>query len=158
MELSGSHIFPAPQAAVWQVLTDPDTLRRCLPGCQAFDPLPDGGHAVTMTIGLAAIKGTYSGTVHMENARPPNSYTLRVGAKGSAGFVDGHGDFTLAPHGEGDAQTRLQFTGTAQVGGKIAGVGQRLIQAGAQMVAGQFFKAMEKEVVRYTQENAEATQ
>jgi carbon monoxide dehydrogenase subunit G len=67
---------------------------------------------------------------------------------GAAGFVDGRGDFHLAPTGADNAQTLLTYTGDAQVGGKIAGVGQRLIKAGAQMIAGQFFKALEKELVR----------
>jgi carbon monoxide dehydrogenase subunit G len=153
MELSGSHTFDAPQPAVWRVLTDPDTLRRTLPGCQQFDLQPDGGYQITMTIGIAAIKGTYTGTVHMLNEQPPTSYTLRVAAKGAAGFVNGQGDFILAPHGATQEQTRLTYTGHAQVGGKIAGVGQRLLQAGAQMVAGQFFKALEKEVIRRESES-----
>jgi carbon monoxide dehydrogenase subunit G len=156
MELSGAHTFPAPQAVMWQVLTDPAVLRRCLPGCQAFDLQPDGGYQVVMTIGIAAIKGTYSGTVHMENVQPPDSYRLRVSAKGAAGFVSGHGDFHLAPDDKNPAHTRLTYTGHAQVGGKIAGVGQRLIGAGAQMVIGQFFKAMEKEAAQH-QSNPAAT-
>lgn len=149
MELSGSHTFPAPQAVMWQVLTDPAVLHRCLPGCQVFDPQPDGGYQVVMSIGIAAIKGTYSGTVHMENEQPPDSYTLKVSAKGAAGFVSGHGDFILAPADADPAHTRLTYTGQAQVGGKIAGVGQRLLGAGSQMVIGQFFKAMEKEAAQY---------
>lgn len=152
MELSGSHTFDAPQQAVWHVLTDPETLRRSLPGCQKFEPQPDGSYQVTMSIGIAAIKGTYSGTVQMVDERPPDSYGLKVSAKGGVGFVDGRGDFTLAPAGEDDSKTLLKYTGQAQVGGKIAGVGQRLLQSGANLVIGQFFKAMEKEVVRYQNE------
>lgn len=148
MELTGSHTFPASQARVWQVLTDPDTLRRCLPGCQQFDAQPDGSYQVTMSLGIAAIKGTYSGSVQMLDEQPPDSYTLKVAAKGAAGFVDGRGDFRLGPSGTDGGETRVSYTGQAQVGGKIASVGQRLLQAGAQMVAGQFFKALAKEVAR----------
>ena len=146
MELSGSHTFDAPRGVVWGVLTDPAVLRRALPGCQKFEPRPDGSYEVTMTIGIAAIKGTYTGTVHLLDEVPPDSYTLKVAAKGAVGFVDGQGDFTLAPAGPAEAQTLVRYTGTAQVGGKIAGVGQRLLQAGAQMIAGQFFKALDKEL------------
>jgi len=146
MELSGSHTFAAPRPVVWQVLTDPETLRRTLPGCQKFEPNPDGSYAVTMTIGIAAIKGTYTGTVHLLDEQPPDSYTLKVAAKGGVGFVDGQGHFTLEPTGDGDAQTLVRYTGTAQVGGKIAGVGQRLLKAGAEMIANQFFKALDKEL------------
>src|SRR3954451_1899995 len=146
MDLSGSHTFDAPQQVVWDVLTDPETLRRTLPGCRQFDVQPDGSYNITLNIGIAAIKGTYAGTVQMINERPPNSYSLKLSAKGGVGFVDGQGDFTLTPTGEDNRQTLLGYTGHAQAGGKIAGVGQRLIQAGANLVIGQFFKALDKEV------------
>jgi uncharacterized protein len=144
MELSGKHTFDAPQAVMWRVLTDPATLQRCLPGCQRFELQPDGAYAITLTIGIAAIKGTYTGTVRLLNEQEPDSYTLKMSAKGGVGFVDGHGDFKLAP--DGDDKTLLTYTGEAHVGGKIAGLGQRVVHAGANLVIGQFFRAMEKEV------------
>jgi uncharacterized protein len=146
MELSGSRTFDAPREVVWRVLTDPATLQRTLPGCQKFELQPDGSYQVTMSIGIAAIKGTYSGKVRMLNERPPESYRLQLAARGAVGFVDGHGDFTLTPTGANSEQTLLNYTGKAQVGGKIAGVGQRLLSAGANLVIGQFFKALDKEV------------
>jgi len=152
MELSGSHTFAAPRPVVWQVLTDPETLRRTLPGCQTFEPQPDGSYQVTMTIGIAAIKGTYTGTVHLQDERPPDSYILKVAAKGGVGFVDGKGNFSLEPAGDADQQTLVRYSGTAQVGGKIASVGQRLIKAGAEMIANQFFKALDKELPTRPQE------
>jgi carbon monoxide dehydrogenase subunit G len=146
MELSGSHTFDAPREVVWRVLTDPETLRRTLPGCQKFEPMSDGGYAITMTVGIAAIKGTYTGSVYMLNERPPEFYTLKVSARGGVGFIDGQGDFTLAPASENNEKTLLTYTGQAQAGGKIAGVGQRLLHAGANLIVGQFFKALDKEV------------
>ena len=146
MELSGSHTFKASQQAVWEVLTDPDTLQRTLPGCQRFDPQDDGSYAVTLSIGIASIKGTYTGTVQLLNEDPPNSYSLKVSAKGGVGFIDGQGDFVLTPTGDNDRQTKLDYTGKAQVGGKIAGVGQRLLHAGANLIIGQFFRAVDREV------------
>jgi carbon monoxide dehydrogenase subunit G len=145
MELSGSHTFDAPQLVVWRVLTDPETLRRTLPGCQKFEPQGDGSSAITMSIGIAAIKGTYTGTVQLLNERPPDSYSLKVSARGGVGFIDGQGDFVLMPI-EREGKTLLKYTGQAQVGGKIAGVGQRLLHAGANLIINQFFKALEKEV------------
>jgi carbon monoxide dehydrogenase subunit G len=97
-----------------------------------------------MSIGIAAIKGTYSGKVHLLDEKPPESYTLKMSARGAVGFVDGQGQFVLAPDA-GDG-THLHYTGQANVGGKIAGVGQRLLHAGANLVIGQFFKALDKEV------------
>ena len=144
MELSGSHEFKAPREVVYRVLTDPETLRRTLPGCQKFEKQDDGSYLVTMSIGIAAIKGTYSGKVQLLDEKPPESYTLKMSARGAVGFVDGQGQFTLAPEENND--THLHYTGQANVGGKIAGVGQRLLHAGANLVIGQFFKALDKEV------------
>jgi carbon monoxide dehydrogenase subunit G len=148
MELSGSHTFDAPQTAVWHVLTDPESLRRNLPGCQKFEPQGDGAFDVVLSIGIASIKGTYTGTVHLLNEKPPDSYTLAMSARGGVGFVEGEGHFNLSPADGNAEKTLLNYTGTAQVGGKIAGVGQRLLNAGANLVIGQFFRAMEKEVKR----------
>lgn len=148
MEISGNHTFDAPQELVYKVLTDPETLRRTLPGCQKFEALGDGKYAITLSIGIAAVKGTYTGTVELLNELPPNSYTLKMSAKGGVGFVDGQGDFQLAEHEKDDNKTYLTYKGEAHVGGKVAGLGQRLIQAGANLVIGQFFRALDKEVQR----------
>ena len=146
MELSGTHTIKAPQALVWKVLTDPETLRRTLPGCQRFEAQEDGSFNITMSIGIAAIKGTYTGTVRLLNEKPPDSYSLKVAAKGGVGFIDGQGDFVLSPAEGNSEHTKLSYTGQAQVGGKIAGVGQRLLHGGANLVIGQFFRALDKEV------------
>ena len=146
MELSGTHTIKAPQALVWKVLTDPETLRRTLPGCQRFEAQEDGSFNITMSIGIAAIKGTYTGTVRLLNEMPPDSYSLKVAAKGGVGFIDGQGDFVLSPAEDNPDHTKLSYTGQAQVGGKIAGVGQRLLHGGANLVIGQFFRALDKEV------------
>lgn len=148
MELSGTHNIKAPQALVWKVLTDPETLRRTLPGCQRFESQEDGSYNITMSIGIAAIKGTYTGTVRLLNEKPPDSYSLKVSAKGGVGFIDGQGDFVLTPAEDNGDHTKLSYTGQAQVGGKIAGVGQRLLQGGANLVIGQFFRALDKEVAQ----------
>lgn len=148
MELSGTHTIKAPQAHVWKVITDPETLRRTLPGCQKFEPQDDGSYNITMSIGIAAIKGTYTGTVRLLNEKPPDSYSLKVSAKGGVGFIDGQGDFVLSPADDNSDHTKVSYTGQAQVGGKIAGVGQRLLQGGANLVIGQFFRALDKEVAQ----------
>jgi carbon monoxide dehydrogenase subunit G len=146
MELSGKHTFEAPQDTVYRVLTDPESLRRTLPGCQKFEAQEDGSYAITLTIGIAAIKGTYTGTVHLLNEDPPDSYTLKMSAKGGVGFVDGQGDFQLAPDEKDPQKTFLTYKGEAHVGGKVAGLGQRVVGAGANLIIGQFFRALEKEV------------
>ncbi len=146
MELSGSHTFDAPQQTVWQVITNPDTLRKCLPGCEEFDLQEDGSYKITMTLGIGAIKGTYTGMVQMLNEQPYDSYDLKVSAKGGVGFVDGKGTFALAPSEKDAEKTVVKYTGEANAGGKIAGLGQRVIKSAAQFVAGKFFKELDKEV------------
>jgi uncharacterized protein len=148
MELSGKHTFDARRETVYRVLTDPQTLQRTLPGCQKLDLQEDGSYAVTLSIGIAAIKGTYTGTVQMLNESPPDSYTLKMSAKGGVGFVNGQGDFHLAPHEKDPEKTFLTYKGEAHVGGKVAGLGQRVVHAGANLIIGQFFRALEKEVKR----------
>ncbi|MGA7732861.1 MAG: carbon monoxide dehydrogenase subunit G [Chloroflexia bacterium] len=148
MEIAGKHTFDAPREMVYRVLTDPETLRRTLPGCQKFDEQEDGSYAITLSIGIAAIKGTYTGTVRMLNENPPESYTLKMSAKGGVGFVDGQGDFQLAPEEKDPEKTLLTYKGEAHVGGKVAGLGQRVLGAGANLIIGQFFRALEKEVKR----------
>src|SRR4051794_28335713 len=109
MEVSGHHTFHASQQRVWEVLTDPATLRETLPGCQRFEPREDGSYDVTMNIGIAAVKGTYTGKVRLADAVPPDSYTLEVEARGSAGFVKGTGHFVLAPVDGQPDQTRVEY-------------------------------------------------
>jgi carbon monoxide dehydrogenase subunit G len=151
MYLSGSHIFEAPQEMVYRVLTDPETLGRTLPGCQKFEDLGEGKFAITLSIGIGPVKGIYNGTVELLNESPPWSYTLRMSAKGGVGFVDGEGDFELATYDESPGKTYLTYKGEAHVGGKVAGLGQRLVEAGANLVIGQFFRALDKEVQRQEQ-------
>lgn len=148
MEISGSHSFNAPQQLVWNVLTDPDTLQKCLPGCELFELQGNGSYKIIMTLGIGAIKGTYNGVVQMLNEHPYDSYDLQVSAKGGVGFVDGRGTFVLAPDEKDGQKTTVRYRGEANAGGKIAGLGQRVIKSAAQFVAGQFFKALDKEVMK----------
>ena len=128
------------------MLTDPDILRTALPGCQKFESTGDGNYAITMLVGIGPVKGTYTGKVRLADANPLDSYTLEVEARGTAGFMSGKGRFTLAPSEDDPSQTEVHYTGDAQVGGPVAGVGQRLVKAGAGLIIGQFFRSMDKKV------------
>ena len=128
------------------MLIDPDVLRQTLPGCKSFEPTGDGNYDVTLSVGIGAVKGTYTGRVRLADAKPPDSYTLEVDARGAAGFIKGKGHFALSPEEGQPGHTRVRYTGDAQVGGPVAGVGQRLLKAGAGLVINQFFKAMDKKV------------
>jgi carbon monoxide dehydrogenase subunit G len=116
-----------------------------LPGVKDFKQTGDDAYEAAMSIGVGAVKGTYNGKVQVRDKNEPNSYRLVVEGTGRPGFLKGDGLIELEDKGE---TTQVHYHGQAQVGGMIAGVGQRLISASANMVIGQFFKAMERQLGR----------
>lgn len=144
MQLAGQFTLAAARRVVYEKLLDPQTLARALPGCEALKPHPDGGFRAEMKIGIAAVRGNYRGRVEILDAKPPESFRLRVDGQGPGGFVKGEGTLRLEEAGE--EETLVNYSGEAQVGGTIAGVGQRLLQAAARQVIDQFFEAFAKQL------------
>src|SRR5476651_545107 len=124
MEISGSYTFNAPPDRVWALLMDPVVLASCIPGCDRFEPDGVDRYNVTLTVGLAAITGTYNGTVVLTDMMPNSSYGLVVEGQGRPGFVKGSSAIVLRAEG---AVTAVDVSATVQTGGPIARVGQRLI-------------------------------
>jgi carbon monoxide dehydrogenase subunit G len=145
MDVSGSHTFAAPRERVWNVLLDPDSLRASLPSAKEFRQVAPDDYEATMSVGIGAIKGTYAGKVQVHDKEPPAHYRLLVEGSGRPGFIKGDGLIELEEQGE---KTLVRYHGQAQVGGMIAGVGQRLLQATAQFLISQFFKSMERQLGR----------
>jgi len=139
MDLSGEHTFAAPREQVWKLLLDPETLRSCLPGCERLEPVGEDEYEATMKIGVAAIRGTYQGRVKISDKQEPSSYRMSVDGKGGAGQVSGEGSLELVEEGD---QTRVIYSGTANVRGTLARVGARVMQPAAKMVVGQFFNCL----------------
>lgn len=144
MKIEGSHKLHAPRDRVYQSLIDPDVLQRCIPGCESLEKTAEDTYAATIRAGVGAIKGTFTATVRLEDMRPPDHYRIVVEGKGAPGFIKGSGDFDLEKDSEG---TLIKYTGDLQVGGMIASVGQRMIEATAKMLAGKFFTNLEEQVV-----------
>lgn len=142
MKLEGTHQLYASRARVYQSLVDPQVLQRCIPGCERLERTGDNTYAATIRAGVGSIKGVFNGNVRLEDMRPPEHYRLVVDGKGAPGFLKGSGDLDLA---EQDEATVIKYVGEIQVGGTIAGVGQRMIQGTAKMMASQFFTALEAE-------------
>ena len=140
MQVKGTATLSAPRGKVWATLMDGEALRGCLPGVQRFEPVGDSQWEATMTVGLAGIKGTYSGKVGITDRQPETSYRLNVEGQGSGNRVRGSGLITLedAPNGG----TLVSYDGDAQIAGVLAAVGQRLFQPAARMLADQFFNCM----------------
>ena len=144
MKLTGSYTFDAPPDRVWALLLSPDTLKSCVPGCEKLEPTGEDAYTATMKVGVAAIRGTYNGKVRITDKNEPNSYTLNVEGSGGPGFVRGEAKITLTP--EGEAKTKVGVDADGQVGGTVAGVGQRMLGGVAKMLMDQFFNCMRKQL------------
>ena len=140
MEVSGSYTFAATPDAVWAMLTDPDVIAGCLPGCNGLEPLGDDRYRAAMTLALAAVSGNFSGTVSMLDKRPPQSYRLVVDGSGKTGFVRGDATVTLTADGAG---TIVSVAGRGDVGGLLARVGQRLLGSASKMMMDRFFVCLQ---------------
>ena len=139
MELKGEYRVPAAREHVWAMLNDPTVLRECIPGCESLEGTPTEGFAARVTTRVGPVKATFNGQVTLSNVKPPESYTISGEGKGGvAGFAKGGADVHLAPDGDG---TILTYTVNAQVGGKLAQLGSRLIDSTAKKLADQFFSS-----------------
>ncbi|WP_181706258.1 SRPBCC family protein [Chthonobacter rhizosphaerae] len=143
MDMTGEYRIPAPRQAVWEALNDPDMLKACIPGCESLEKTGDEMVA-TVVAKIGPVKAKFSGKVRLENLNPPTSYSIvGEGSGGVAGFAKGGADVSLADDG---ADTVLSYTAKAQVGGKLAQLGSRLIDGTAKMMADQFFSAFSAKV------------
>jgi carbon monoxide dehydrogenase subunit G len=139
MELKGEYRIPAPRERVWAMLNDPNVLRECIPGCESLDGSPAEGFAARVTTKVGPVKATFNGHVTLSNVKPPESYTISGEGKGGvAGFAKGGADVHLAEDGAG---TLLTYAVNAQVGGKLAQLGSRLIDSTSKKLADQFFSS-----------------
>ncbi len=143
MKLEGTYTYNAAQENVWEVLTNPKYLAKAIPGCEKLEEIAPGKYDATLKIGIAAVKGTYKGMAEVADPQPPQKFRLVVEGGGSPGFVKGEALIELSHQNQ---STIVSYQGEGQVGGLIAGVGQRLISGIAKMMLGQFFKQVGKEL------------
>jgi carbon monoxide dehydrogenase subunit G len=144
MEMSGEYRIAAPRATVWAALNDPEILKASIPGCQELDKRSDTEMAAKVVTKIGPVKATFNGEVTLSNINPPSGYTITGEGKGGvAGFAKGGADVSLAEDGDG---TILRYTARAQVGGKLAQLGARLIDATAKQMADEFFGAFAAKV------------
>ena len=143
MDIFGSYTFDVSADRVWDLLMDPAALSSCIPGCTRFEPDGEDRYAVTLTVALAAITGTYNGTVNLTDKTLHTSYRLVMEGQGRAGFVKGSSVISLRPAG---ASTAVDVSGAVHTGGPIARVGQRLIGSVAKMMLDRFFECLKSKL------------
>jgi carbon monoxide dehydrogenase subunit G len=141
MKIEGTYTFNAPQQKVWDTFNSVQHLQETLPGCEKLEETEPGKYDVYLKIGISAVKGKYKGKFEIADPQPPNSYKLIGQGKGLPGYVKGEAVISFAPDGE---NTILTYDGDVQVGGLLAGIGQRMIGGISKMMLEQFFKSMEK--------------
>lgn len=138
MDMQGSERIEAPVETVWRALNDPEILRRSIPGCESLEKTSDTQMTAKVVLKIGPIKAKFEGAVELQNLNPPHSYTIAGEGKGGlAGFAKGGADVTLTA--EEDGATLLSYAVRAEVGGKIAQLGSRLIESTSKKLAGEFF-------------------
>jgi len=139
MELTNTRTVPAPVATVWTALNDPQTLKGCVPGCETIEADGENAYRVAMAAKIGPVSAKFAGRLQLADIDPPHGYTLTFdGQGGAAGFAKGEAKVALAP-AENGAATALSYTVKAQVGGKIAQIGSRLVDGAAAKLADDFF-------------------
>jgi uncharacterized protein len=144
MKIDGEQILSAPRERVWELFNSPQRLSRLIPGCEQLQSLAPDEFAGTIHVGIASVKGVYSGKLKLEDKRAPEHYRMAVDGKGKQGFVRGAG--TLDLEARGSAATAVRYSGEVQVGGALMQVGQRILDSAAKMMLGQFFAAAEADL------------
>lgn len=144
MEITGEYRIPAPQERVWQALNDPQVLKACIAGCQQLERIADNEFAAIVSTKVGPVSATFRGSVNLSELEPPNGYTLvGQGQGGAAGFARMKARVGLKPDA-GD--TVLSYAAQAEIGGKLASVGSRLVQSVARKNADDFFSAFARQL------------
>ena len=141
MKINGTASLNAPRDRVWAALNDPAVLVRTIPGCEQLEALGDDRYRMTVTAGVASIKGTYLGEVALTDPTPPDAFTLKASGSGAPGTVQADVRVTLDDADGGG--TLLSYAANAVVGGAVGGVGQRVLAGVAKKTASEFFRAVD---------------
>ena len=146
MEMQASRELAVTQQQAWDALNDPEVLKACIQGCDRFEASGEGRYAVGMAVKIGPVSAKFAGSIVLSDVQPPESYTLSFEGKGGpAGFGKGNAQVRLTPTATG---CTLNYAVKAQVGGKVAQVGQRLIDGAAKLLADDFFRRFDEEMQR----------
>ena len=142
MKVAGQAVLHASPQAAWDALLDPAVLVRTVPGCERLEATGEHMYAMTITAGVASIKGTYTGTVELRDLDAPRALVMDAAGSGAPGTVNTSVDVRLEEDGNGT--TRVSYDADAVVGGMLGGVGQRMLASASRRMAGEFFDAIDR--------------
>lgn len=153
MEMSDEQVLPARRETVWEMLNDPSVLRECIPGCESLEATEQNVFTATIQVKVGPVRARFSGAVELTDLNPPESYALTGEGKGGiAGFANGRADIKLDEHPEG---TLLTYKVQVQIGGKLAQLGNRMIDSTSRKLAAQFFECFAEKAAASGQAKAE---
>ena len=144
LELKGEYALQTGQAELWRLLNDPDVLAKIIPGCNTVRALGPDRYEMGLKLQVGSVSGEYMGSVAISDKQEPAHYVLEIEGQGSIGIMKGSAAFDLEAQGEDSSV--LRYAGSAEVGGVVAGVGQRVLSGVSKFLAGRFFKALEKHI------------
>lgn len=139
LQLEGEYLFDAPLQTVWDGLMDPEVLAATMPGCEKLELIAENTYEGALNIRIGPVQGKFQGKIELKNIDPPNSYSLLVNGQGAQGFVKANAEVRLTPEGD---KTRMSYRSDAQVGGRVAGVGQRLLDSSAKAIIKQSLSSL----------------
>jgi len=142
LEIAGSETIPASVDALWDALNDPAVLTRCIPGCRSMTEIGSDAYKVDMQLRVAAVGGSFEGEISLHDKQAPKVCGIKVSGAGSLGHGNGTARFEIEPDGE---VSKLTYKGTGEIGGLVAGVGQRILSSVSKHLIGRFFTALRKE-------------
>jgi carbon monoxide dehydrogenase subunit G len=143
MDIGGEEKFEVPIETLWTALNDPAVLRQCIPGCKDMIDDGDDHFRLVLNLKVAAVGGSFEGKISLSDKEPPSQCKVAVWGSGSLGHGEGAATFTLTPQ---DSGTAMAYAGEGEIGGLVAGVGQRILKGVAKHLIGQFFKALHTQV------------
>lgn len=143
LDIGGSEIVQAPVEALWIALNDPIVLTRCIPGCKRMTEISPDTYKVEMQLRVAAVGGSFEGEISLSDKTPPQTCSIKVSGAGTLGHGNGTARFEIAP--EGPNASKLTYQGVGEIGGLVAGVGQRILSSVSKHLVGRFFTSLRKE-------------
>jgi carbon monoxide dehydrogenase subunit G len=143
VRIEGSYVFDAPQDLVWEMSLDPDVLAHVMAGCEKLEQIGDDEYQGTMKVKVGPVQGVFQGKVKLSDLDAPTSYSVRITGRGPAGIIDGAGDVRLEASGN---QTIMHYVGDAKISGRLASVGQRVMESSIRAITGQSLEDLDKQI------------